>query len=67
MITQTNKRVIADQFYAENLYNKVDLQNLTALPGFENIAIASPLENEVSKKPGFGNDGKPHNFKCNHQ
>ncbi len=49
MITQTNKRVIADQFYAENLYNKVDLQNLTALPGFENIAIASPLENEVKE------------------
>lgn len=54
VVTQTNKGVIADQFYSENLYTTDDLTNLLQLSGFQNIVFASPLEIKSRRNQDLG-------------
>lgn len=54
VITQTDKGVIADQFYAENLYTSEDLETLLRLSGFENIIMSPALEVKSHRNQDLG-------------
>ena len=54
VIIHTNKGVIADQFYSENLYDRDDLVNLLTLSGFENIMVSQPLEVKSQRNQDLG-------------
>jgi D-alanine-D-alanine ligase len=54
VITQTNKGVIADQFYAENLYNKEAIENLVKTAGFKNIEVTSGYEVKSQRNQDLG-------------
>jgi len=54
VITKTNKGVIADQFYSENLYGTDDLVNLLKLCGFENFNLSQPLEIKSQRNQDLG-------------
>lgn len=54
IITQTNKGVIADQFYSENLYDEEGLKNLVTLSGFDDIKISSSLEVKSQRNQDLG-------------
>ncbi len=54
VITQTNKGVIADQFYSENLYDGQGLENLVNLSGFDDIKISSALEVKSQRNQDLG-------------
>jgi D-alanine-D-alanine ligase len=54
VITHTEKGVIADQFYAENLYSEESLKNLVASAGFENIKIHGSLTVRSQRNQDLG-------------
>ncbi len=54
VITQTNKGVIADQFYSENLYDSGDLETLVTLSGFENIVLSPCMEVTSQRNQDLG-------------
>ena len=54
VITQTNKGVIADQFYSENLYDSNDLVDLLKLSGFEDIIVSQSLEVRSQRNQDLG-------------
>jgi|SRR5438552_5313449 len=54
VITHTGKGVIADQFYAENLYSENDLQSLLHKAGFVNITMHSSLKINSQRNQDLG-------------
>jgi D-alanine-D-alanine ligase len=54
VITHTAKGVIADQFYAENLYTEVDIKLLLKEAGFTNIAFHSSLKVTSQRNQDLG-------------
>jgi D-alanine-D-alanine ligase len=54
VITQTNKGVIADQFYSENLYDRNTIENLLNTTGFKNIKITSDYEVKSKRNQDLG-------------
>jgi D-alanine-D-alanine ligase len=54
VITQTDKGVIADQFYSENLYDKHTLENIVQSSGFKNVKIISGYEVTSKRNQDLG-------------
>ena len=54
VITQTDKGVIADQFYSENLYDKNTLEYLLNSTGFKNVQITSGYEVRSKRNQDLG-------------
>lgn len=54
VITQTDKGVIADQFYSENLYGSNDLKNLVHIAGFGNILITDDYKVNSKRNQDLG-------------
>ena len=54
VITQTDKGVIADQFYSESLYDKSALENIVHLSGFKNVKIMSGYEVKSKRNQDLG-------------
>lgn len=54
VITQTNKGVIADQFYAEHLYDTSTLATIVKSSGFADIEFSSGLEVKSKRNQDLG-------------
>ncbi len=54
VITHAEKGIIADQFYAENLYTSGDLKNLLEQASFENILVHPPLTVQSQRNQDLG-------------
>jgi len=54
VITHTDKGVIADQFYAENLYSPAQLKQLLKTAGFRNICIHTSLKVTSQRNQDMG-------------
>ncbi|MDX2470914.1 MAG: methyltransferase domain-containing protein [SAR324 cluster bacterium] len=60
VITDIRKGVVADQFYAERLYNTKELASLLALAGFSEFEFMKPIVLDPSKHSDLGMMGKRH-------
>ncbi len=54
VITQTDKGVIADQFYSENLYDSNALKNLVHISGYKDVDIISGYEVRSQRNQDLG-------------
>ena len=54
VITHTTKGVLADQFYAERLYSKNDLQALLKKAGFSNVTLHGEINTKSSRNQDLG-------------
>jgi D-alanine-D-alanine ligase len=54
VITHVGKGVVADQFYAERLYSRKDIQSLLAMAGFQMIRIVDQIEGESTRNQDLG-------------
>jgi len=54
VVVHAEKGVIADQFYAERLYNRAEIDRLLGLVGFEATRVHSQLEAESERNQDLG-------------